>query len=227
MATVFSIVSCARTMQDTRVVRSGDPGLVIDRWLTVGGGLNVQGMATLRTLPPDGTWVLDGRVFATPYDVGNHFASRIRGVFTPLDTGLHSFWIRSDDVGALYFGEEPMGEDPSTAASNVTEEIAAMRLIASCPVATGGYTQSKQQKSQPLHLIAGSRYRIHAIMMDSTNHDYLNVAVVLPGGQLANPIPVMPFLSMPFPLAPVVLPSSNTAANTSTPVVDLSRNVCG
>eukprot|EP00041_Stephanoeca_diplocostata_P039078 m.1585412 g.1585412 ORF g.1585412 m.1585412 type:complete len:2501 (+) comp25324_c0_seq5:242-7744(+) len=225
LATVYSMYACVRAVQDARIVQSGDPGLVIDRWLTVGGGLNTRGMEMLRSIPPDGTWVLGGRVFATPYDVGNHFASRIRGVFTPQETGPHAFWIRSDDVGVLYFGEEPQEGDISNAGGNVTEEIAAMRLIASCPVATGGYTRSKSQKSQPLHLIAGKSYRIHAITMDSTNHDYLNVAVVLPSGQLANPIPVMPFLSMPYPIVPVVLPAPGTFANASAPTVHYSKNV--
>ena len=53
---------------------------------------------------PDNTWLLGAANFSSPLDVGNHFGTRIRGVFTPQSTGSHVFLIRSDDVGVLYLG---------------------------------------------------------------------------------------------------------------------------
>ena len=58
------------------------------------------------------------------------------------------------------------------------------------------------QRSAPQVLVAGRRYYIEALSVDTTNSDFLDVGVVLPTGEALLPMPVRGFLSLPSPLVP-------------------------
>src|SRR5690606_25057702 len=45
----------------------------------------------------------------TPYDIGDHYAQRVRGYVTAPVTGAYTFWVAADDVAELWLStdEEP------------------------------------------------------------------------------------------------------------------------
>ncbi|HMO66201.1 MAG TPA: PA14 domain-containing protein, partial [Verrucomicrobiota bacterium] len=103
-------------------------------------------------------------------DVLDNYGQRMHGfVLAPL-TGNYTFWIASDDQGALFLSTDG---NPANA-----------RLIAS----VNGWTSSREwekepnQQSEPIPLQAGRAYSISALMKEGGGGDNLAVRWRLPNG---------------------------------------------
>jgi hypothetical protein len=97
-----------------------------------------------------------------------YFGTRMRAYLCAPYTGDYTFYIASDDGGALYLSPD---QSPATKV-----------LIAS----VGSWTSSRQwtkltsQKSGIVHLVAGGQYYIEALMKENTGGDNLAVGWTLP-----------------------------------------------
>ena len=88
LATLAALLRCSNRMSGTVVADAGSHGLLIDRWFNTGNEVSVENAARLpHARPADGTWLHAGGVFSAPRDVGNNFGTRMRGIFTPLESG--------------------------------------------------------------------------------------------------------------------------------------------
>ena len=115
--------------------------------------------------------------FEAPTDVEEGYGQRMHGYIVPPTTGSYTFWISSDDEGALYLSTD---ENPVRS-----------RLIANVP----GWTGSRQwgnyaeQQSAPITLQAGKAYYVAALMKEGGGGDNLAVRWLRPGGIDEGPIP--------------------------------------
>ena len=132
--------------------------------------------------------VMDLTTFETPRGIGDNYGIRVRGYIFVLNTGNHTFWIASDDRSELWLSTD---ESPA----NKTR-IAYV----------DGFTSPRRwdkyptQKSVPIHLVAGRRYYVEALLKEATGDDHLAVGWQLPSGALQRPIPsqwLIPFESAP------------------------------
>lgn len=115
--------------------------------------------------------------FDAPVERDDHYGARIYGYIHPPATGEYTFFLASDDQGALYLSTD---EDPL----NVVR-------IASVPEWTDHQEWDKfpEQKSRPVRLEAGKKYYIEALVKEGEGGDHLSVGWVLPDGTQEKPIP--------------------------------------
>jgi hypothetical protein len=118
--------------------------------------------------PTSTNYVTD--LFEAPIDVMEAYGQRMHGyVLAPL-TGAYTFWISSDDNGALYLSTD---ENPANA-----------QLIAW----VASWTPSRQwawepnQQSAPVSLVAGRPYYVSALMKEGGGGDNLAVRWLMPNG---------------------------------------------
>jgi hypothetical protein len=115
--------------------------------------------------------------FEAPTDVLDDYGQRCRALLIPPVSGSYTFWIASDDGGALFLS---------------TDETAANRQqIASVPEWTASREWNKyaSQESAAISLNAGQQYYIEALMKEGGGGDNLAVGWRLPNGTLQRPIP--------------------------------------
>jgi hypothetical protein len=115
--------------------------------------------------------------FTTAQNVADNYSRKVNGYLVPQITGYYTFWIASDDDGALYLSTD---SDPA----NKTE-IAYV----------SGYTSFQQwtkygsQQSAPMLLQAGRAYYIEATQIEGGGGDHLSVGWMPPGGSSTVVIP--------------------------------------
>ena len=126
---------------------------------------------------PDRTVELAGG-FETPRNQGDQFASRIRTLFTPAESGSYRFFVSGDDDARLFVN--PVGPDPLGA------ELAAY---------IAGWTTYQQwdryasQRSAWFELEAGTSYYLEAIGKEGSGDDSVAVGMQrTPGG----PVDMLP-----------------------------------
>ncbi|RMF22587.1 MAG: hypothetical protein D6765_14145, partial [Bacteroidetes bacterium] len=141
-------------------------------WTNVGG-------TSLSQIPLNAPPNLEDELslFEIPVNALNNYGTRLRGYLCPPATGFYTFWISSDDNGALYLSSNA---DPA----NKT-------LIASVPTWTSSRQWNKfpEQQSAPVFLVAGQPYYIEALQKEGSGGDNLAVGWQLPDGTLERPIP--------------------------------------
>lgn len=115
--------------------------------------------------------------FEAPTDVEEGYGQRMHGYIVPPTTGSYTFWISSDDEGALYLSTD---ENPIRS-----------RLIANVPGWTGPrqWGNYAEQQSAPITLQANKAYYIAALMKEGGGGDNLAVRWLRPGGIDEGPIP--------------------------------------
>ncbi|MBO6574116.1 MAG: DUF1929 domain-containing protein [Rhodothermales bacterium] len=162
------ITLTAGQLQDTEsfnwTVRDGGTGSILREWWS-----NIQGdeLAGLRSDPrypdsPSGTDYPDQ--FEAPTDIANFYGTRMRGFLHPLEDGLYTFWIASDNHGELWL---------STSASPDDAQVIAT---------VGHWTPSRDwekyasQESAQVYLEAGNLYYIEAVHKEGAGGDNLAVA---------------------------------------------------
>lgn len=124
---------------------------------------------TLETIQP---------IFEAPIDVDESYGQRMRALLVPPMTGNYTFWIATDDNGALFLSSN---EDPA-----LKVQIATVNSWASSREWT---KEPNQQSATNILLNAGQRYYIEALQKEGVGGDNLSVQWRLPNGAVEGPIP--------------------------------------
>ena len=139
-------------------------GVLWEYWLNVGGGNAISDLTSNDDYPnkPSGREYLTN--FEAPANWADAYGGRIRGYVTPTVTGDYRFWIASDDNGELWLSSDSTPANKS--------------LIAYVPAWTSPreWTWYAEQQSALIHLVAGHRYYIEALMKEGGGGDNLAVA---------------------------------------------------
>jgi probable HAF family extracellular repeat protein len=141
-------------------------------------GSRIPGLTTRASYPdsPSLVDVLTGG-FESPQDIGDNYGQKLSGYLLAPATGDYTFWIASDDSSSL---------------SLSTDESPANKVeIASLDGSADHYQYDRvaTQQSSPIHLEAGQRYYIEALMKEFDGLDHVEVQWRLPDGTIENPIP--------------------------------------
>ncbi len=114
--------------------------------------------------------------FESPSNFDENYGQRMHGYVFPPVTGNYTFWIATDDNGALYLSTD---ETPGKA-----------RLIASVSEWAGvrEWTKFPEQKSATIALEAGKAYYVLALQKEGGGGDNLAVRWLRPDGKNEGPI---------------------------------------
>jgi hypothetical protein len=115
--------------------------------------------------------------FAAPVGWGDNYGQRLRAWFVPPLTGSYTFWIASDDQGALFVSTD---ETP-----NRRRQVASVRAWTDARQ----WDKDPNQKSALLPLEAGRRYYIEALQKEGGGGDHVAVRCQAPDGRNLEPIP--------------------------------------
>ncbi len=177
-------------------------GLLREVWEGI-GGTDLGSLTNNPAWPNNPTstnYVTD--FFEAPTDVLDNYGQRLHGYVVPPLTGNYTFWLASDDNGALFLSTD---ENPAN-----------IRLIASVP----GWTSSREwgkyaeQQSAPIPLTAGRPYYISALMKEGGGGDNLAVRWLMPNGTDQAPIVATNLLPFGVSFGPPVIarqPTNTTA----------------
>jgi uncharacterized delta-60 repeat protein len=115
--------------------------------------------------------------FSAPVDWADSYGTRMRGYVYPPLTGDYTFWVAGDDTCELWLSATGLEDDKA--------------LIANVPSATAprAWETWPQQRSAPIHLLAGNAYYIEALQKEAGGGDSLAVGWWMPDGTLERPIP--------------------------------------
>ncbi len=122
--------------------------------------------------------------FESPSNFDENYGQRMHGYITPPVTGPYTFWLATDDGGALFLSTD---EDPAhvTQIASIAE-WAGIREWGKFPT----------QQSQPISLVAGRSYYISALQKEGGGGDNLAVRWLRPDNVDEAPIPadyLLPF----------------------------------
>ncbi len=115
--------------------------------------------------------------FEAPVNVLENYGQRIRGYVLPPQSGYYTFWISSDDGGALFLSPD---ENPATKQS-----------IATVPGWTSSreWTKYAEQQSAQIWLEHGRRYYVELLQKEGGGGDNAAAGWQLPNATLEQPIP--------------------------------------
>ncbi|HEY6227102.1 MAG TPA: PA14 domain-containing protein, partial [Verrucomicrobiae bacterium] len=115
--------------------------------------------------------------FEAPTDIDDNYGTRMHGYIVPPVTGNYTFWIATDDGGALFLSTD--------------EKPANMQQIATVPgwAASRNWTAYPQQQSAAIPLQAGKAYYISALQKEAGTGDNLAVRWLRPDAVDEGPIP--------------------------------------
>lgn len=115
--------------------------------------------------------------FESPSNFDESYGQRMHGYIVPPVSGNYTFWIATDDSGALYLSTD---ETPTKARQIATvSEWAGVRE----------WTKFPEQKSAPIALEAGKAYYVLALQKEGGGGDNLAVRWLRPDGKDEGPIP--------------------------------------
>lgn len=142
--------------------------------------------------------------FEAPTDVFENYGQRVHGYLVPPTTGSYTFWISSDDQGALFLSTD--------------ESPANKRQIAYVPEWTGPREWGKygEQQSTAISLQANKAYYIEALQKEGGGGDNLAVRWLRPGNIDEGPIPATYLL----PWGTAFTPPNISQQPTNTSVVE-------
>lgn len=142
--------------------------------------------------------------FEAPTDVFENYGQRVHGYIVPPTTGSYTFWVASDDEGALFLStdEFPINK----------------RRISWVPQWTSSREWGKfaEQQSVPITLQANKAYYIEAMMKEGGGGDNLAVRWLRPGNIDEGPIPATYLL----PWGTTFTPPAISQQPTNTTVVE-------
>ena len=109
-------------------------------------------------------------------NVGDNYASRMRGYICAPLSGNYTFWIAGDDNCELW-----LSTDGSSANKQKIATVIGWSNI-------GEYTKYSGQQSALINLTAGQNYYIEVLQKEATGEDHVSVGWRLPEGTLERPI---------------------------------------
>jgi len=151
-------------------------GLLREVFFNLGGGAvsDLVGSAKYPNSPDQTGYITD---FETPSNAFDNYGMRVRGYLAPPVTGNYTFWIATDDGGALSLSTD--------------DTVGNRRQIAT----VNGWTPARDwerepnQKSASIPLEAGRIYYVDALMKEGGGGDNLAVRWLRPDGADEGPIP--------------------------------------
>ncbi len=159
-----------------RAVGQSSNGVLREVYLNIAGGVvtdltgapSFPGSPSLETIQPN---------FEAPSEFADNYGQRMRALLIAPTTGSYTFWIATDDGGALYL--------------STTVDPAQKVQIASVNAWTSSreWTKEPNQQSAAIPLAAGQRYYIEALQKEGGGGDNLAVRWRLPDGTIEEPIP--------------------------------------
>jgi PA14 domain/Bacterial TSP3 repeat len=164
------IAASAMTLGLTCLLSAGEPGkMTREIWNGIPGTAITDFTSSPRYLQPaDSVTTFTGA--SAPQDIGDNFASRVRGYITAPVSGDYTFWVASDDGCELRISP--------------TDSKCGRTKIASISgwVPPFQWDNMATQKSAPIRLIAGKKYFIEALYKEAYGGDHLAIAWQIPGG---------------------------------------------
>jgi hypothetical protein len=127
------------------------------------------------TKKPDNTSPLS--IFEAPKNIGENYATRIRGYLCPPQSGNYTFWIAGDDATELWLSLDGDPSHKSKIAFNLNATTSRDWIL------------NSSQKSFQIYLKAGNKYYIEALHKEEFGNDHLAVGWQLPDGTTEAPIP--------------------------------------
>ena len=109
-------------------------------------------------------------------NVGDNYASRMRGYICAPLSGNYTFWIAGDDNCELW-----LSTDGSSANKQKIATVIGWSNV-------GEYTKYSGQQSALINLTAGQNYYIEVLQKEATGEDHVSVGWRLPEGTLERPI---------------------------------------
>ncbi|MGC8988538.1 MAG: PA14 domain-containing protein, partial [Verrucomicrobiia bacterium] len=168
-------------------------GILREVWSGIGGSdlASLTNSPAYPNNPTSTNYVTD--FFEAPTDVLENYGQRMHGYIVPPKTGAYTFWIASDDEGALFLSTD---DNPAN-----------VRLIARVPGWTSSreWTKYSEQQSAPVQLTAGRAYYISALMKEGTGGDNLAVRWLMPDGVDQAPIVATNLIPYGVSLGPPVI----------------------
>lgn len=138
-------------------------GVIRQVWEEITGNpvTSLTGSAAYPDNPTTTEYVRD---FEGPTDWKDNYGTRMMGQLWPTVSGLHTFWIASDDYSELWLSTTPN-------AANAAK-------LASVSGSTGSreWDRFTSQKTQQISLVAGNRYYLMALHKEGVGGDNLAVA---------------------------------------------------
>lgn len=174
-------------------------GVLREVYLGIGGGA-VSDLTGNPSFPNSPSLETIQSIFEAPAEFAENYGQRMRALLLPPVTGNYTFWIASDDGGALFLSSN---DNP---ASKV--QIATVNSWTSSREWT---KEPNQQSATNIFLTAGQRFYIEALQKEGGGGDNLAVRWRLPDGTIEEPIPNHRLLI--FGLGPPII--SQQPANTT------------
>ncbi|MBX3746494.1 MAG: lamin tail domain-containing protein [Verrucomicrobiae bacterium] len=165
----------ASTLQPHRAAAQ-TAGLLREVWQNIPGASvsDLTSHPDFPDRPTSSNYVTD--FFEAPTDVLDNYGQRMHGYIVPPLTGDYTFWIASDDGGALFLGTD---ENPAT-----STRIARVDSWTS----SREWGKEPNQQSAPIRLTAGRAYYVAALMKEAGGGDNLAVRWRMPDGTDQAPI---------------------------------------
>jgi hypothetical protein len=117
---------------------------------------------------PDDVKVLSA--IDSPNGYGDNYGAKVSGFITPPTSGSYRFFIRSDDASELWLSTN----DKESSAVKIAEETDCCDAFVEPDVANDdGATFAT---SQPINLVAGTKYAFYALLKEGGGGDYVQVA---------------------------------------------------
>ncbi len=115
--------------------------------------------------------------FEGPANIGDNYASRIRGYICAPQTGSYVFWLAADDAGELYLSTD----------DNPANKVRIANVLSWTDYRE--WAKFASQKSAAVTLQAGKKYYVEAIQKEGGGGDNLSVQWQLPNGNVESPLP--------------------------------------
>ena len=152
-------------------------GVLREVYLNIGGGA-ISDLTNHPSFPDSPSLETIQTIFEAPNEFAENYGQRMRALVVAPLSGFYTFWIASDDGGALFLSTN---EDPAQKV-----QIAAV----------GSWTASREWTKEPgqqsatnISLVAGQRYYIEALQKEGGGGDNLAVRWRLPNNVIEEPIP--------------------------------------
>ena len=152
-------------------------GVLREVYQGIGGG-TIPDLTNAAIFPSSPTLETIQTLFEAPNEFDENYGQRMRALLLPPITGNYTFWIASDDQGALYLSTD------ATPATKV--QIATVNAWTSSREWT---KEANQQSATNIFLTAGQQYYIEALQKEGGGGDNLAVRWRLPNGTIEEPIP--------------------------------------
>jgi hypothetical protein len=147
--------------------------LVSEFYGDIGGGTTIADLTNSQIYKdgkPTSVSAITG-VFETPSNVADNYGIRVYGLLLPPISGAYTFFIATDDAGALYLSSN---DNPANKGTTPIASVAGWAGIRE-------YNKEAGQKSAPVNLEAGKMYYVEALVKEGGGGDNLAVAVTAPG----------------------------------------------